>query len=308
MTEAQTAPRSLRRTVLFLLLTFGLSWPLAFILLDGLKLSLVSSGGMALAVVYMFMPALAAVLVHRVIDRRPWSELGLQWRWNVWFGVAWLLPVGLALATLAVGACLPGVRFSWGMEDLTTRMQGLVPPEALAQMQAQTQRLPVHPFWLALAQALIAGPTVNAVAALGEELGWRGFLQRELGFLGFWRFSLIIGLVWGVWHLPFILHGHNYPQHPQLGVFFMIYFTVLMAPILSYVRWRARSVIAAAVLHGTLNAVAGISFMVLAGGSDLATGLTGLAGLTVLAAANLGLWVYDRFVSRDPLMRCAFIA
>ena len=40
---------------------------------------------------------------------------------------------------------------------------------------------------------LIAGVTVNAVAGFGEELGWRGFLQKELAFLGFWRSSLLIG-------------------------------------------------------------------------------------------------------------------
>jgi hypothetical protein len=43
--------------------------------------------------------------------------------------------------------------------------------------------------------------------------------------------------------------------------------------------------------------------MVIAGGSDLTVGVTGLAGFVVLAAANLGLWVYGRFRERGFLDR-----
>ena len=44
---------------------------------------------------------------------------------------------------------------------------------------------------------LALGPTLNAVGALGEEIGWRGFLYKELAPLGFWRCSLVTGgLTW----------------------------------------------------------------------------------------------------------------
>jgi hypothetical protein len=58
--------------------------------------------------------------------------------------------------------------------------------ETNAQVSARIQLS----FWLALGQGLIAGATINAVAGFGEELGWRGFLYRELSFLGFWKSSL----------------------------------------------------------------------------------------------------------------------
>ena len=32
---------------------------------------------------------------------------------------------------------------------------------------------------------------------------------------------LIFGLIWGIWHAPFIFQGHNYPQYPVAGVFMM---------------------------------------------------------------------------------------
>jgi membrane protease YdiL (CAAX protease family) len=170
----------------------------------------------------------------------------------------------------------------------------MVPPETLEEMRAQSAALPVHPLWLALVQALIAGPTINAVFGFGEELGWRGLLLRELAPLGFWRSSYLIGLIWGLWHAPLILRGTNYPQHPELGVALMTVFTMLLAPLMSYVTLRANSVIAAAIFHGTLNASAGMALLPLKGGSDLTVGMTGLSGLVVLAIANLGVWVILR--------------
>lgn len=180
------------------------------------------------------------------------------------------------------------------MEGLLARFADTLPPEQLAEVRAQLEAMPIHPFWLALVQGMIAGPTVNTVAALGEELGWRGYLQRELAHLGFWRASAVIGLVWGLWHAPLILHGHNYPAHPVAGVALMVVFSALLAPIFAYARVRGGSVLAAAIMHGTVNAVGGLAVMMLAGGTDLTVGLTGAAGLAVLALANVALFAYDR--------------
>jgi len=123
-----------------------------------------------------------------------------------------------------------------------------------------------------------------------------------LAHLGFWKSSIIIGLVWGIWHAPIILQGHNYPQHPQLGVFMMIVFTLLLSPIFSYVRLKANSVIAAAIIHGSINATVGLPLMVIKGGNDLTVGVTGLAGFIALSLVNLGLFVYDRHFARESIM------
>jgi hypothetical protein len=60
------------------------------------------------------------------------------------------------------------------------------------------------------------------------------------------------------------------------------------------VRISARSVIAAAVIHGSLNATVGLAVMVVEGGNDLLTGVTGLSGFIVLAAVNLLLYLYRK--------------
>ncbi|MFX0067271.1 MAG: lysostaphin resistance A-like protein, partial [Candidatus Hermodarchaeota archaeon] len=44
--------------------------------------------------------------------------------------------------------------------------------------------------------------------ATGEELGWRGFLQPQLQTRFNWLISsVIVGLCWGLWHLPLWLTG-----------------------------------------------------------------------------------------------------
>ena len=54
----------------------------------------------------------------------------------------------------------------------------------------------IHPIWIGLVLALIAGPTINAIAGFGEELGWRGFLQKEFSYMGFWKSSAVIGVIY----------------------------------------------------------------------------------------------------------------
>jgi membrane protease YdiL (CAAX protease family) len=227
----------------------------------------------------------------------------INFRPNRWFLVAWVLPPVIALTTLGVSLLFPGISFSPEMAGMFERFQGVLPPEKLEEMKQQAEALPVHPFWLGLLQGLVAGITVNAVAAFGEELGWRGLLLRELEALGFWRSSTVIGIVWGFWHAPLIVLGHNYPQHPWVGVFMMTVMTVLLSPILSYVTLRANSVLAAAIFHGTFNATAGLAIMVVEGGNDLTVGVTGLAGFVVLLLADIGLFIFDRYLPREAVVK-----
>jgi membrane protease YdiL (CAAX protease family) len=86
---------------------------------------------------------------------------------------------------------------------------------------------PWHMVFPALAQSLLLGP-------LGEEFGWRGLvlpvLQRR--FSPFWA-SLILGVVWAIWHAPaFLLSGT--PQSTwSFGPFFvgLVAITVIMTPL-----------------------------------------------------------------------------
>ncbi|MEE9219589.1 MAG: CPBP family intramembrane glutamic endopeptidase [Acidobacteriota bacterium] len=292
-----------RKAALFILLACLSGWSLGF-LYFALGGSIRSPLYFLFSVVYMWTPAAAGGVVRRWILREPSRRPAFALRINWWFLAALLGPLALVLAATGASVLLPGVSLSSASEFVREQIEALQLPAGQVEM-VQRALEPLLPhlgtlFWAGQAITfLVAAPTINAAVALGEELGWRGLLLRELLPGGFWFSSLVIGVVWGVWHLPLILHGHNYPDHPVAGVFMMIALTVLLSPLFAYVRLRAGSVLAAAVAHGALNGSAGIGAL-LSGGSDLTVGITGGAGLSVLLLANLLLFVHLRGRDNQP--------
>lgn len=254
--------------------TLAISWlaAAAFRLLGG---RLTDPYAILFLVGYMYVPFLvAAALLVR--EGRPLREtIGLHWNVNRWWVVAALWPLLLALCAAGATRLLPGV----------------IPVT------------PPAPLGLMLLSSLLFGATINALIAFGEEAGWRGYLLAELAPLGFRRASLWIGVLWGFWHAPVILMGHNYPQHPGLGVFWMIAFTTLMSPIFNYLRIRSGSVVVPSIAHGVLNATAALPLVLSTGGSDLLAGVTGLVGMVVLVVFNVVMFVYDRGVALVPIDR-----
>ncbi|MCG0276420.1 MAG: CPBP family intramembrane metalloprotease [Thermosediminibacteraceae bacterium] len=289
-----------KKSKLFITLTLIISWLYAGIIyLAGVKWNTVPA--VIAAVGYMYIPAIITIIVQKVIFKEPVMEtLGVSFKLNRWFLVAWLLPPLLAFATIGISVLLPGVEFSPEMTGLIERFKQVLPPEQVSLMEESLKENPSRILLMALVQGLIAGISVNALAAFGEELGWRGLLFKETRAMGFWKSSAIIGAVWGIWHWPLIIQGHNYPEHPVAGVLMMVIFCILLSPIFNMVREKSGSVVAAAVVHGSLNGTAGIALMLVRGGSDLLVGLTGLAGFIVLGVVNAIIYLGSRHVRKLP--------
>ena len=288
-----------KKIFLFCLLSYFLCWTLAF--------GYFASGGelhsvwfLAVATGCMFTPGIAALLVQKVIYNENMDGLGLTFTFNKWFIVAWLFPVVLIILTLFASSLIPGAELSSGEEYLREQISNQASPQ-LAEQAIQDLKEFGLPLPLILAGGgilvgLVSGPTVNAIAAFGEELGWRGFLQKELNPLGFWRSSILVGILWGFWHLPLIFYGYNYPDHPIGGIFMMTLLAVMLSPIFAQLRLLARSVFAAAIVHGVFNALAGLPLLLISGGSPMTTGVTGVAGILVLLLLNIGLFFYRKEV------------
>nr|HPI70955.1 CPBP family intramembrane metalloprotease [Tenuifilaceae bacterium] len=229
------------------------------------------------------------------------GRLNISFKINKWFVVAWLIMPVIGFLTLGISLLLPEVSYSPEMAGIMERFKDSFTPEQIEEMNKQTETLSIHPVWLALFSGMFAGLTINAIAAFGEELGWRGFLLRQLSNKSFWGASLIIGFIWGIWHAPIILMGHNYHQHPRIGVLMMVIVCILLSFLFIYITLKTRSVIAAAVMHGTLNATAGIGIMMLDGGNDLTIGATGLAGFIAMGILILVIFIYDRYISGEKI-------
>ena len=291
------------QTKLFLLLTFIISFSVAGIYKLFFSNELGNVSFTILGTIYMFIPTLSVVIVKKLIyGERLRRDLQISFKLNKWFVGAWLIMPLVAFLTLGINLLLPGVNYNPEMTGLAERFASMVTPEQLAEMKLQLAALPVSPVWMILGAGLFAGITVNAVAAFGEELGWRGFLLYQFRKMSFVKATLLTGAIWGIWHAPLILMGHNYPQHPIIGVFMMVVLCILISPIITYFTIKSKSVVAAAVLHGTMNATATISIIPIMGGSDLMTGMPGLAGMLAFLITGLMLFIYDQYISKEKIM------
>jgi uncharacterized protein len=129
--------------------------------------------------------------------------------------------------------------------------------------------------------------------ALGEEIGWRGYLLPILLKLTSPRKAILLhGLLWGLAHAPLIYFGFNYGSDywgaPWSGILMMTLSMTMFGTWLAYVTIRAESILPAVILHGAANVIgemaAFVSFM---GISPLIgpnpTGIVGMSGLLIWA-------------------------
>jgi membrane protease YdiL (CAAX protease family) len=91
--------------------------------------------------------------------------------------------------------------------------------------------------------------------ALGEEIGWRGFLVPELSkVVGFPMIGLISGLMWAVYHYPILLFAdYNAGTPAWFGLTCFTLGVVAESFILAWLTLRSGSLWPAAILHGTHN-------------------------------------------------------
>lgn len=191
----------------------------------------------------MWCPA-AAAFATCALCRVPQESLGLRWPASRWMVFAYALPVLYALPVyVAAWAAIAG---------------SFTPGPFLAQT-ARDYGFAGHPL---LATSLIdfplmatAGIVASLTWALGEEIGWRGFLLPRLNDrIGFVGGCLVSGLIWAVWHYPVLL-GANYNAgtDPLYATTCFTVSVVAIAFILGWLRLRTSSVWPCALLHASHN-------------------------------------------------------
>jgi membrane protease YdiL (CAAX protease family) len=289
--------------LLYILLAFAFCWFWAGIIyVSDLEYG-TGYSSIIVALGCMSAPALSAWLVTRYFLKERIQNLNVNWktaRKNVLFMTPVWLPVWMMFFYLCLIAgnflCGPelfgSVDFSYQgllyrIEDLT---QGQIDPESL--------NLPSVPVVLAviIAGGILAGASVNLLFALGEEIGWRGLMFNRLSHLSVNKRVIITGFVWGIWHAPLILMGHNYPAHPITGVFMMVLFCVVLSYLMDWLRSNSNSVLAPAAFHGMINASAAGMMLFVNSGHELIGSVVGLAGILAIIPVYLG----QLLISRPP--------
>lgn len=101
--------------------------------------------------------------------------------------------------------------------------------------------------------------TVNVIAtcvwALGEELGWRGFLfPRLYQRFGFHGACLISGAIWAAWHFPGLLWAdYNVGTNPFFAMSCFTVGVIAMAYLMGYLRLRSGSIWPCVLIHASHN-------------------------------------------------------
>jgi uncharacterized protein len=100
-----------------------------------------------------------------------------------------------------------------------------------------------------------AGMALSCTRALGEELGWRGFLVPQLAkVMPFGGVALTSGIIWSLWHYPLILLANYHGAGPTW--YSLMCFTVMVLGIsflFAWMRLKSGSVWTGMFLHASHN-------------------------------------------------------
>ena len=199
----------------------------------------------------MWCPALALFLTDRIHHLHfPWKDvLKPKIKGNGRsYAFAWFMPVVLVLAGMILYFVIFRNQFDAEFEYLNQQIAAMGQPLT-----------PTTVILITLLQVLTYAPLINCLLAVGEELGWRGFLYPELrkSFSPL-KAHLITALIWSLWHLPINMAGHNYgiqyPGYPFIGILAMFMFCLSIGILMSLLYEKTGSVWVCAILHGAVNA------------------------------------------------------
>lgn len=246
----------MKKILTFLAITFILTWalwsPVVFNVGD------INTSGMGTLIVSlgMFCPLIGA-LVTKLIFRKS-EKIDLKMRPKIkgnikYYLLGWFIP---AVFTL-VGAIIYFLIYRYQFSVFNGYFAQLIPAG-----QISSEMIPV----MLLAQtafALFLAPFINMIFAFGEEAGWRGFLVPALREkMADWKVILLSGVIWGLWHAPITVAGHNYgigyPGYPFTGILAMCIFCISFGAFLTYITIKSDSIWPAALSHGALNAISGL--------------------------------------------------
>jgi len=135
----------------------------------------------------------------------------------------------------------------------------------------------------------------------GEEYGWRFYLQdRMFALAGSVRGVVLIGIIWGLWHLPLNLMGMNFPNDLIAGNIVYIVYAVVVGIIFSYAVLRTDSIWIAVLLHAITDSLVVTGYPYIADGQVLVAFLPLLLLLGLLAAVLLRSKVFRTESVQEP--------
>ncbi len=269
-------------------------WTIFFSFLGALIVAqiIARSGGMTgksfiwMLYLYMITPTIASIFT-RLIFKIPLNWGLLKFGETINYIWAWIIPILLIISSIV----------------LTYIFRQNCPGLAKLPVLDFSSNLGNSPLTIALSHFIInitIGLVINFPATLGEEYGWRGTIFASIMKSGInLKWAIVIsGALWGLWYAPLILMGLNFPNHPILGLFVYLIFSISVGGIYVWIYLKSQSIFASAIAHGVLNGSAQAVMIIMTPKNELVGGSVGLIAFTIASAIMLILWI--KFPPRIP--------
>jgi uncharacterized protein len=214
-------PRLTRELATFLILTFGLS-TIFYVLFA--RAGTLTAGGGSYVLMLMWCPGVSALATRLIFQHNVRGE-GWKWGPTRYEIAGYVLPI--VYASVAYGAV-------W-----LTHFGGVDPSR----------------FHASIWRFIILGILTSIVYALGEELGWRGFLVPKLAEgLTFTRTAFVSGIIWSAWHIPLIIFaGYNGGTPAAYSIACFVVLVIGISFPMAWLRLKSRSVWPTAIMHASHN-------------------------------------------------------
>lgn len=236
----QPANDSRKAIGLFVFFTFALSAIYYAIIIHIGKLG---AGNGTYVVGLMYCPALSALITCRILKRKI-ADLGWKWgnpRYQLW---AYLVPLIYSVFSYLI-IWVTG----WGGFYNTGFVRDVAQSFGWERLSDGTVIVLYFVF------TGIYGMAGSMAHALGEEIGWRGFLVPELSKSNsYTKTSLIVGLIWALWHFPILIFAdYNSGTPAWFGLSCFTVMVVSISFVFTWFRLKSNSLWTAVILHASHN-------------------------------------------------------
>ncbi|MEQ3361604.1 CPBP family intramembrane glutamic endopeptidase [Raoultibacter massiliensis] len=291
----------MKRIIIYLAVTFAITYALEIFIVVPLATGTAMGGALAAPPVavqliigsMMFVPAIG-VLITRLVTKEGFKNAMIKpvdFRHTFkYYLIAWFGPAALTIAGAAVYFLIFPSDFDPTMSAAMALLQSSTASQGGAELPADVMQIIL---WVQIGVGIVLSPVLNCLTCFGEEWGWRGYLVPKVNErLSFVPTVLVTGVIWGLWHAPLTVIGHNYgvgyPGWPFLGIFAMCIFCIVIGTLFSYLSLKAKSCLPAVIGHGAVNGFVGAAALFsLSGGNPfigpMPIGILGGIGFIVAA-------------------------
>ncbi|MGA2622538.1 MAG: CPBP family intramembrane glutamic endopeptidase [Bacteroidota bacterium] len=234
----QGTDKTYQGILVFLTVTFFLSSIFYFFIISAGR---IHSAGNLYVIGLMWCPGAAAILTCFLLKRNI-SSLGWRWGKTKYQLLSYFIPLAYTSLTYAIVWALGFGSFG----DYHMFVEGV----------ARRLGLEGVPSVLVIVLFVTVGMVIwSCSTAIGEEIGWRGFLVPALAkTTTFTKTALISGVIWSVWHYPIILFADYNNETPWwYGLPCFTVMTVGLSFIYTWLRLKSGSLWTGMFLHASHN-------------------------------------------------------